>query len=115
VGDLSAFTLGMGYLASALVYAVLIAVPAVGWWRFGLNPVLAFWSAYVLTRPLGASLADWLGKPTARSGLGLGDGTVTIIAAAFIVALVAWSAATSRGGSRSHLERWTAFSSRRGR
>jgi uncharacterized membrane-anchored protein len=94
VGDLSAFTLGLGYLASAVVYAVLIAVPAVGWWRFGLNPVVAFWSAYVLTRPLGASLANWLGKPTGRSGLGLGDGTVTVIAAVLIAALVTWTAKT---------------------
>jgi uncharacterized membrane-anchored protein len=94
VGDLSAFTLGLGYLASAVMYAVLIAVPAVGWWRFNLNPVVAFWSAYVLTRPLGASLADWFGKPAGRSGLGLGDGTVTVVAALLIAALVAWTAKT---------------------
>ena len=90
VGDLSAFTLGLGYWPSAVLYAVLIALPALAWWRFGANPVLAFWIAYVLTRPLGASLADGLGKPIARSGLGFGDGTVTLIAAAAIVALVAW-------------------------
>jgi len=94
VGDLSAFTLRLGYLASAVVYAALIAVPAVGWWRFGLHPVVAFWSAYVLTRPLGASLADWLGKPIGRSGLGLGDGTVTLVAAVIIAALVTWTAKT---------------------
>jgi hypothetical protein len=94
VGDLSAFTLGLGYLASAVVYAVLIAVPAVGWWRFNLHPVVTFWSAYVLTRPLGASVADWLGKPTGRSGLGLGDGTVTLIAALLLAALVTWTAKT---------------------
>jgi uncharacterized membrane-anchored protein len=63
--------------------------------------VVAFWSAYVLTRPLGASLADWLGKPTGRSGLGLGDGTVTVIASAFIAALVAWSTVASRDASTS--------------
>jgi uncharacterized membrane-anchored protein len=90
VGDLSAITLGLGYFSSAVVYAVLIAVPAVAWWRFRLHPVVAFWSAYVLTRPLGASLADWLGKPAERSGLGLGDGTVTVAATTVIAALVAW-------------------------
>ena len=90
VGDLSAITLGLGYLTSAVLYAVLIAIPAVGWRTGRLNPVLAFWSAYVLTRPLGASLADWLGKPAERTGLGWGDGPVTVVATALIVALVAW-------------------------
>jgi uncharacterized membrane-anchored protein len=89
-GDLSAFTLGLGFASSAALYAALIAVPAVGWWKFHLHPVVAFWSAYVLTRPLGASLADWLGKPTDRSGLGLGDGTVTVLATVVIAILVGW-------------------------
>ena len=89
VGDLSAFTLHLGYWASAVLYAALIALPALAWWRLRLNPVVAFWAAYVLTRPLGASVADWLGKPSGKSGLGLGDGTVTVVAAAAIVVLVA--------------------------
>jgi len=89
VGDLSAFTLHLGYWASAVLYGVLIAVPALAGWRLRLDPVLAFWSAYVLTRPLGASLADWLGKPTWKSGLGFGDGTVTLVAAVAIIVLVA--------------------------
>jgi uncharacterized membrane-anchored protein len=89
VGDLSAFTLHLGYWASAVLYGVLIAVPALAWWRLRLDPVVAFWSAYVLTRPLGASLADWLGKPGEKSGLGFGDGTVTLVAAGAIVLLVA--------------------------
>jgi len=96
-GDLSAFTLGLGFAPSAVLYGVLFAVPAIGWWRFGLDPVVAFWSAYVLTRPLGASIADWLGKPPAASGLGLGDGPVTLVALAFIVAAVAWMSARGRG------------------
>ena len=62
-GDAAAITLNLGYLSSGLVFAALILIPAVGHWRFGMNPVLAFWFAYVLTRPLGASFADWLGKP----------------------------------------------------
>ena len=81
VGDLSAFTLHLGYLASAALYAVLIAVPALAWWRLRLNAVVAFWAAYVLTRSLGASVADWLGKPSGKSGLGFGDGTVTVVTA----------------------------------
>ncbi|HEY6796564.1 MAG TPA: hypothetical protein VI248_17960 [Kineosporiaceae bacterium] len=89
VGDLSAFTLGLGFLPSAVLYAVLIALPAVGW-RLGLNPVLAFWGAYVLTRPLGASIADWLGKPADYSGVGLGDGPVAVLGLLAISGAVAY-------------------------
>ena len=52
IGDLTAITLNLGYLGSAILFAALLAVPAVGYWRFHLNPTLAFWSAYVLTRPV---------------------------------------------------------------
>src|ERR1700712_5718834 len=58
-GDLTAVTFGLGYLASGLMFAVLIAVPALGHWRMQMNSILAFWCAYVITRPLGASFADW--------------------------------------------------------
>jgi len=88
-GDLTATTLGLGYLSSAVLFAVLISVPAVGYWRFHVNAVLAFWTAYVLTRPLGASIADWLGKPKHVSGLGLGDGIVSLVLGVLIVVCVA--------------------------
>jgi uncharacterized membrane-anchored protein len=91
VGDLSAISADLGYLASALLYAGMIAVPFLAW-RLGANPVLTFWAAYVLTRPLGASVADWLGKPADRSGLGLGDLPVTVVATAMIITLVGWTA-----------------------
>jgi uncharacterized membrane-anchored protein len=94
-GDLTAFVLHLGYLGSAVLFAVAIAVPAVGW-RLGVNPVAAFWTAYVLTRPLGASLADWLGKAPRLSGLGWGDGTVTAGATVAIVAAVGWLAGSGR-------------------
>lgn len=87
VGDFSAITADLGFLPSAVLYAVLIAVPAVAW-RAGASPVLTFWAAYVLTRPLGASIADWAGKPAGSTGLGLGDGPVALVGAALIVALV---------------------------
>jgi uncharacterized membrane-anchored protein len=95
-GDLTATTLGLGYLSSAVLFAALITVPAVGFWRFHLNAVLAFWSAYVLTRPLGASIADWLGKPKRLSGLGWGDGIVSVALAGLIVACVAVLARAER-------------------
>jgi uncharacterized membrane-anchored protein len=95
-GDLTAFTLHLGYLTSVVVFALAIAVPALAYWRRWLAAVPAFWSAYVLTRPLGASLADWLGKPHALRGLGYGDGTVTLVATAVIVALVTCLVVTGR-------------------
>lgn len=64
-------------------------LPALGWWRFGLNPIVAFWCAYVLTRPLGASIADWLGKPSS-----FGGGLVTLAGLALFVVLVAFVAIT---------------------
>jgi uncharacterized membrane-anchored protein len=97
LGDLSAMVWQLGFFWSGVLYAALIAVPAVGWWRFGLHPVVAFWSAYVLTRPLGASFADWAGKPhNVAGGLGLGDGPVALVAVVVIVGLVAWCAVTRR-------------------
>src|SRR5438270_13796075 len=58
-GDMTAATLGLGYFASGVLFAVLIAIPALAYWLFGMNEILAFWLAYIMTRPLGASFADW--------------------------------------------------------
>jgi uncharacterized membrane-anchored protein len=97
-GDLTATTLGLGYLTSAALFAALLAVPAIGYWRLHLNAIVAFWAAYVLTRPLGASIADWLGKPKAVSGLGWGDGVASLIFGLLIVGCVGYLTAA---GSRS--------------
>jgi uncharacterized membrane-anchored protein len=94
LGDFTAYTLKLGYFPSALLFAGLIAIPAVGYRWLRWNPVLCFWWAYVMTRPLGASLADGLGKPKHASGLGLGDGKVAVVCAALIVVLVAYLAVT---------------------
>ena len=92
-GDLTADQLQLGYLPSVAIFGAAIAVPALGWRFFRLNPVVAFWVAYVLTRPLGASIADWLGKPaTHGGGLGFGDGTVAAVAVAVIAVLVGYLA-----------------------
>jgi uncharacterized membrane-anchored protein len=95
-GDLTAFTLNLGFAGSVALFGAAIAVPAIAWWRFDLNPVVAFWAAYVLTRPLGASIADWLGKPHDRTGLGAGDGLVSLLGLAVFAALVAWTAYAKR-------------------
>ena len=104
LGDYTASTLHLGYLASAFFFAGLILVPAIGYRWFGMNEVLAFWFAYILTRPLGASIADWLGKPKYRSGVGLGDGPVSLVFALLIVVCVAAMTRTWRG-TRSATER----------
>jgi uncharacterized membrane-anchored protein len=96
VGDLTAYTFHLGYLASGLLFAAVIAVPAVGYWRFGWNPIFSFWFAYVATRPLGASFADWMGKPQSVGGLGFGAGTVALVVMIVIFCLVAYLAITRR-------------------
>src|SRR3954451_13034473 len=101
-GDMTAMTLSLGFLPSAVLFAVLIAIPGLLYWRGRLGAVAAFWAAYVVTRPLGASFADWLGKPHAQTGLGLGDGTVSMIGLALFAALVSYVALTKRDVQRSH-------------
>jgi uncharacterized membrane-anchored protein len=79
-----------------VLFAALILVPAVGYWRFNWNAIFAFWFAYVVTRPLGASFADFLGKPTNAGGLGWGSGWVALVLTAIIVGFVAFLAVTRR-------------------
>lgn len=88
LGDYTAIALHLGYLASVVVFGVAIAVPALARWGFGVNAVLTFWAAYVITRPLGASIADYLSKPRSSSGVGFGDGPSTAVFAAAVLALV---------------------------
>jgi uncharacterized membrane-anchored protein len=86
VGDLVDERFGVGYWPTALVVALLIAAVAAGHMVFGANAVLTFWIAYVLTRPLGASLGDGLSQPRTDGGLGLGT---TWTSALFLVAILA--------------------------
>ena len=96
LGDLTATTFGLGYFASGLLFAAVIAIPAVGYWRFGWNAIFSFWFAYVATRPLGASFADWMSKPKSAGGLGWGDGPVALALTLLIFCLVAFLAITRR-------------------
>jgi uncharacterized membrane-anchored protein len=96
LGDLTASTFGLGYFASGLLFAAVIAIPAVGYWRLGWNAIFSFWFAYVATRPLGASFADWMSKPTSVGGLGWGDGPVALALTIAIFCLVAYLAITRR-------------------
>jgi uncharacterized membrane-anchored protein len=90
LGDLAAYTLNLGFFAAGVLFAVLFALPGLAFYVFRINPVLAFWAAYVMTRPLGASFADWTGKSTSAGGLGWGDGPVAAVLAILIVAGVAY-------------------------
>jgi uncharacterized membrane-anchored protein len=92
-GDLTAVTLGIGYFASGLLFAAVIAIPALGYWRGTMNTILAFWFAYVVTRPLGASFADWFAVSHHRGGLALGAGWVSLVLAAMIAGIVAYLSA----------------------
>jgi uncharacterized membrane-anchored protein len=89
LGDFTAYTLQLGYFSSAILFAAAIAVPAIGYRVLRWNAVFCFWFAYVITRPLGASIADWLGKPKNVSGLGLGTGWVAAGCGVLITILVA--------------------------
>ena len=79
VGDFTATVAKLGYFGSGLLFTGLILLPALGFWLGRTNSVLMFWIAYVLTRPLGASYADWMGKPKIVEGLGWGSGSVALV------------------------------------
>jgi uncharacterized membrane-anchored protein len=92
-GDLTALKMNLGFWSSALLFAGVFSIPVIGWWRFKWNPIFAFWFAYIVTRPLGASFADGFSKPT-NGGLSLGDPFVSLIAFVIFFALVAWVSIT---------------------
>src|ERR1700730_3151363 len=94
-GDLTASTLGLGYFSSGVLFAVLFAVPALAYWLFGLNEIAAFWFAYIMTRPLGASFADWFGK-SSLGGLGLGDTKVALVLTILIIGFVGYLTVTRK-------------------
>lgn len=95
-GDLTAVTFGLGYFGSILLFGAVILIPALGYFRFGMNSILAFWFAYVLTRPVGASVADWLAVSSERGGLALGTGPVSLVLAAMIAGFVWYLTRTGR-------------------
>jgi uncharacterized membrane-anchored protein len=95
VGDMTAVSFHFGFFASGILFAVLIAIPAVAY-RFGLNEIVAFWFAYIITRPLGASFADWLAVPPGQGGLDFGKGAVSVATWVLILGFVAFLAFTRR-------------------
>ena len=89
LGDFTATSLNLGYLPSGILFGVLILLPAIAWRWLRLNSIAAFWMSYVVTRPLGASFADYISKPHNISGVNFGDGPTAIVfsAAVFIFVL----------------------------
>jgi uncharacterized membrane-anchored protein len=95
-GDLFAEKLELGFLPSAGIFAGAIAVVTIAHFRFKLNAILAFWIAYILTRPLGASIGDYLSQPVEETGLGLGTILTSVIFLVTILALVVYLTISKR-------------------
>jgi uncharacterized membrane-anchored protein len=94
VGDFAATTLGLGYLSSALLFCGVILIPFVGWKFLHWNSIFAFWFAYVITRPVGASFADYFSKGHDLSGANFGDWQTALVMTSVVVILVAYTART---------------------
>jgi uncharacterized membrane-anchored protein len=88
LGDFTATSLSLGYLGSGILFAVVFFIPGFLWWRFGLNSIAAFWMSYIITRPLGASFADYISKPRDLSGASFGDAPTAIIFALAVLVFV---------------------------
>ena len=99
-GDLVAETFELGYLVSTVIFGALIAVIAVTYLKFKLNAVLAFWLAYILTRPLGASIGDYLSQPLEDGGLGLGTVVTSALFLMTILATVIYLTTTKKDAPR---------------
>ncbi|MBY5440099.1 hypothetical protein [Rhizobium leguminosarum] len=89
-GDLVAEKFALGYLATGILFAMIIISLSVGYFFLDLNPILGFWLVYILTRPLGASFGDLMSQPAQYGGLGLGTIITSAIFLAAIVTIVAF-------------------------
>jgi uncharacterized membrane-anchored protein len=89
-GDMTASTLKLGYFSSGVLFAILLAIPALGYRMVKLNPIFAFWFAYIMTRPVGASFSDWISASKSYGGLGIGEGPVSFCLTVIIVILVGY-------------------------
>jgi uncharacterized membrane-anchored protein len=104
VGDFAATSLGLGYLASAFLFCGVICIPWFGWKFLHFNAIFAFWFAYVMTRPIGASFADYFSKGHDVSGAALGDWQVALVMTAIVAVLVAYTAKAKYDIQKSDVE-----------
>ena len=99
-GDMTATSLGLGYLDSGLLFIGVFALPALAYWGLGLPEIPAFWCAYIVTRPLGASFADWMSVGRGRGGLDWGTGPVSLTLLGLIMLGVGYLALCQRQEAR---------------
>jgi uncharacterized membrane-anchored protein len=97
-GDLVAEQFSLGYLAAGILFGMIIASLAIGYFFLDLDPILGFWLVYILTRPLGASFGDLLSQPTRYGGLGFGTIATSAIFLALIVCIVIYMSFRNRDG-----------------
>jgi len=95
-GDMTATTLGLGYLDSGILFAALFLLAAVAWKFFKFNAIITFWFAYIMTRPFGASFADWFGRTSDLGGVGFGTGKTSIVLGILIVIFVIYLTVTKK-------------------
>lgn len=99
-GDLMAEKLGLGYLTAGLVYGAIIALVAFGYFALKMNGILAFWLAYILTRPMGASFGDFFAQPLQNGGLGFGTTITSVIFLGAIAAIIIYMTFAHEGQER---------------
>jgi uncharacterized membrane-anchored protein len=99
-GDLAAEGLELGYLQAGLAYGIVIAIIALAFFVFRINGILAFWLAYIVTRPMGASFGDLLSQPVADGGLGFGPAITSAAFFAVITAIIIYMTITHEGLER---------------
>ena len=95
-GDWTAGTLNLGYFPSGVLFLIAFLLPAAAYRWLGINAILAFWLSYIVTRPLGASFADFLAGPDWRGGLSLGFPPITVVMTVMIVAALAYLSKTGQ-------------------
>jgi len=95
-GDLVAEQFALGYFSTGILFGLIIASLAIGYFFLGLDPIVGFWLAYIFTRPLGASFGDLLSQPNAYGGIGLGTVLTSAVFLAAIVLIVAYATFASR-------------------
>lgn len=102
-GDLVAEQFGLGYLSTGILFGLIIASLAIGYFFLGLDPILGFWLAYIFTRPLGASFGDLLSQPSQYGGMGLGTIITSALFLTAIIIIVAWMSLSHDGEEPSAL------------
>lgn len=103
-GDLVAEQFGLGYLSTGVLFGLIIASLAIGYFFLGLDPILGFWLAYIFTRPLGASFGDLLSQPKQYGGMGLGTIITSALFLGAIIMIVAYMSLSHDGEEQAALD-----------